>query len=88
MKRTYVAYAKKLAAMKAAEKTGNDPVNLTAREREIAGLVAAGLSNRAIAKKLVIEEATVKKALQNIYAKLGIGSRTMLARLMLERKMG
>ncbi len=88
VKRTYVAYAKKLAAMKAAEKTGNDPVNLTAREREIAGLVAAGLSNRAIAKKLVIEEATVKKALQNIYAKLGIGSRTMLARLMLERKMG
>ncbi len=88
IKKTYAAYAKKLAAMRAAEKTGNGPANLTAREREIAGLVAAGLSNRHIAQKLVIEEVTVKKALQNIYAKLGIGSRTMLARLMPQRDMG
>jgi LuxR family maltose regulon positive regulatory protein len=84
VKKVYAAFAKKLAAMRAAAEACEGAVNLTARELEIAELVAAGLSNRAIAKKLVIEEATVKKALQNIYAKLGIGSRTMLARLMLE----
>ncbi len=84
VKKVYAPFAKKLAAMRAMEEACEGAVNLTARELEIAELVAAGLSNRAIAQKLVIEEATVKKALQNIYAKLGIGSRTMLARLMLE----
>ncbi|MDT8902110.1 LuxR C-terminal-related transcriptional regulator [Anaeroselena agilis] len=87
VEKTYAAFALKLPAMRAAE-TDNDLANLTAREREIAGLVAAGLPNRVIAKKLVIEEATVKKTLQNIFTKLGIGSRTVLARLMLERKTG
>jgi LuxR family maltose regulon positive regulatory protein len=82
----YTAFAPKLAAMRAAGEPDNAVTSLTAREREIAGLVATGLSNQAIAKQLIIEETTVKKTLQNIYAKLGIGSRTMLARLIIERK--
>ena len=39
-------------------------------------LVAAGESNRAIAAKLVISEHTVARHVQNIFAKLGVSSRT------------
>ena len=51
---------------------------LTAREREIATLVAAGLSNRQIAEKLVISRRTVDALLEHIFGKLGITSRVML----------
>ncbi len=88
MKKTYTATAKKIAAIRAAEEPADTRASLTARELEVADLVAAGLSNQEIARELIIEETTVKKTLQNIYAKLGIGSRTVLARLMLEGKVG
>ncbi|MFI7609892.1 ATP-binding protein [Nonomuraea terrae] len=52
---------------------------LTAREREIAGLVARGLSNRAIADELVISPATVARHVANILAKLGFSTRTQIA---------
>jgi len=48
---------------------------LTGREREIVLLVARGLSNRQIADSLFISEATVKRHLANVYAKLGVSSR-------------
>jgi non-specific serine/threonine protein kinase len=54
------------------------PSQLTAREREIAGLVAAGLSNRQIAEKLFISRRTVDAHLEHIFGKLGITSRVML----------
>jgi predicted ATPase/DNA-binding CsgD family transcriptional regulator len=54
------------------------PGQLTAREREIASLVAAGLSNRQIAAKLVISRRTVDAHLEHIFGKLGITSRVML----------
>jgi DNA-binding NarL/FixJ family response regulator len=44
---------------------------LTAREYEIAGLVAQGLSNKHIARLLKLSEGTVKIHLHNIYEKLG-----------------
>ena len=44
---------------------------LTAREYEIAGLVAQGLSNKHIARRLTISEGTVKIHLHNMYEKLG-----------------
>lgn len=45
---------------------------LTTREKEIAGLICAGLTSRAISGKLFISEATVKTHTSNIYKKLGI----------------
>jgi DNA-binding CsgD family transcriptional regulator len=53
---------------------------LTAREREIAGLVAAGRTNREIAEQLVLSTRTIEAHLRNIYAKLGVRSRVELAR--------
>ena len=49
---------------------------LTAREGEVLRLVAAGMSNRQIAARLVISEHTVARHVQNIFAKLGVSSRT------------
>ncbi|GBD29291.1 Transcriptional regulatory protein LiaR [bacterium HR32] len=52
---------------------------LTAREEEILGLVARGLSNREVAEALHLSEGTVKNALSRIYAKLGARDRTQAA---------
>lgn len=56
-----------------------DAASLTRRERDVARLVAAGQRNRAIAGSLGIAEGTVKMHLHNVYAKLGLESRTQLA---------
>jgi DNA-binding NarL/FixJ family response regulator len=56
------------------------PGELTEREREIAELVAHGRSNKEIAAALFLSEKTVGNALTSIYAKLGVRSRTQLAR--------
>ncbi|HKG64792.1 MAG TPA: AAA family ATPase [Solirubrobacteraceae bacterium] len=53
---------------------------LTAREREIAELVAAGRTNREVAEQLVLSTRTIEAHLRNIYAKLGVRSRVELAR--------
>jgi two-component system, NarL family, nitrate/nitrite response regulator NarL len=52
---------------------------LTSRELEMATLVAKGLSNKEIARHLDATEGTVKIHLHNIYTKLGIKNRTVLA---------
>jgi DNA-binding NarL/FixJ family response regulator len=49
---------------------------LTAREREVLQLLAAGMSNRAIARELDISEHTAKFHVNGILAKLGASSRT------------
>ena len=53
---------------------------LTAAERRIADLVAEGRTNREVAAALFIGERTVETHLSHIYAKLGVRSRTELAR--------
>ena len=58
---------------------------LTPREIEIIKLVAAGQRNMEIGKKLFISEGTVKMHLHNIYQKLGVDSRTKLARYAQEK---
>ena len=52
---------------------------LTRREREVARLLAAGLSNRQIAEQLFVSERTAETHVQNILMKLGFGSRTQVA---------
>jgi DNA-binding CsgD family transcriptional regulator len=52
---------------------------LTAREREIAALVADGLSNREIAQRLVISERTAQNHVQHILVKLGFSNRAQIA---------
>jgi DNA-binding CsgD family transcriptional regulator len=52
---------------------------LTERERELAGLLARGLSNAAIARSLVISERTVETHITNILAKLNFSSRSQIA---------
>ncbi|WP_188037806.1 response regulator transcription factor, partial [Actinotalea sp. JY-7885] len=49
---------------------------LTAREAEVLGLVAEGLSNRQIGERLFISGKTVSVHVSNVLAKLGVTSRT------------
>jgi DNA-binding NarL/FixJ family response regulator len=54
--------------------------DLTAREREILGLVSDGLTNARIGRELWVTEQTVKFHLSNIYRKLGVSNRTEASR--------
>jgi DNA-binding NarL/FixJ family response regulator len=66
---------RRLAAL-ADEQRGVHPAEpLTVREHEIAGLLAAGLSNREIGRRLFIEVSTVKNHVHSILDKLGLGGR-------------
>jgi DNA-binding CsgD family transcriptional regulator len=55
-------------------------VGLTPSEQKVAELVASGLSNKEIAAQLFVSVSTVEAHLNNTYGKLGIRSRTQLAR--------
>jgi len=52
------------------------PVRLTVRQLDVLRCVALGMSNDQIAQRLVIAPGTVTKHLENIYARLGVTSRT------------
>ena len=57
---------------------------LTEQELQIAHFVAQGLSNREVAAQLFLSPRTIAAHLRNVFRKLGISSRTELARLHLE----
>jgi DNA-binding NarL/FixJ family response regulator len=59
---------------------------LTSREREIAALVAEGLSNKRIAALLNVTEGTVKIHLHNVFAKLDVSNRTALATMVVSMR--
>jgi DNA-binding NarL/FixJ family response regulator len=52
------------------------PGDLTERELSVLSLLAEGLHNREVAARLGISSRTVDRHCDNIYAKLGVGSRT------------
>jgi DNA-binding NarL/FixJ family response regulator len=52
------------------------PAGLTRREMEILRCVAAGATNKQVAEQICISEKTVARHLANLYAKLGVSSRT------------
>jgi two-component system nitrate/nitrite response regulator NarL len=58
--RVSAALAKRVAAVSAAQRRGNGNAAVTPREREIAALIADGLSNKQVARRLTIELATVR----------------------------
>jgi RNA polymerase sigma factor (sigma-70 family) len=62
-----------------AAKAGEVLAHLTRREREVLELVAQGLSNKEIAKVLVITTNTVKRHLKSIFEKLGVHTRAAAA---------
>ena len=52
---------------------------MTRREREVAALVARGLTNREAAEKLLVAQRTVETHLEHIFAKLGVQTRAEVA---------
>jgi non-specific serine/threonine protein kinase len=58
---------------------------LTRREREVADLVAEGLTNRQIADRLGVTEATARTHVERILGKVGVHSRVQIATLVTER---
>jgi two-component system, NarL family, nitrate/nitrite response regulator NarL len=66
-------------AMPGLQRQGSPLDGLTGREREVLELVAAGLSNKAVAQKLDLHEKTVKHHMTRILAKLNVRNRTKAA---------
>jgi DNA-binding NarL/FixJ family response regulator len=69
-----------LRVPRAAKRAGE----LTAREREVHELLAQGLTNEEIARKLYISLSTTKVHVKHIYEKLGVRSRLEAARALRE----
>jgi DNA-binding CsgD family transcriptional regulator len=64
-----------------------EPLRLTRRELEVAELVGRGLTNREIAKRLVLSERTAQNHVQHILTKLGLANRSQVAVWVNSRKL-
>src|SRR4051794_6701029 len=64
---------------------GDEIARITQRQREIATLLAEGLSNAAIAERLILSEGTVANHIEHILRRLGLQSRTQVAVWAVER---
>lgn len=65
-----------LAEIDVTPDAGDRPADLTPRQWELMNLVASGLSNAEIARRLHVTTNTVRKHLENIFARLEVGTRT------------
>jgi len=74
-----IAFALREPGSLAPARSGSSPTTLTRREREIAELVAKGLSNKEIAGQLVISPRTAEAHVEHILTKLGFNSRAQIA---------
>jgi DNA-binding NarL/FixJ family response regulator len=70
---------RRLSVLTSPPAAASDSSALTARERQIVDLIAEGLSNKEIAKRLYIEVATVKNHVHNILEKLQVTRRSEAA---------
>jgi DNA-binding CsgD family transcriptional regulator len=61
---------------------------LSARERAVAELITAGLTNAAIAERLGVSWKTVEKHVSSIFTKLGVRSRAQVAALLVRNRAG
>ena len=61
---------------------------LSPRELEVAGLVAEGLSNPAIARRLYLSRATIAHHVAHILTKLGFASRAQIAAWVVQQRNG
>lgn len=66
--------------------TGIGNSGFTKRERSVLSLVSEGLTNREIGAQIGISEGSVKAALQQLFSKLGVRSRSRLVRIALEQQ--
>ena len=78
-RRVMVRLIEELALRTAAMPAVTGGEQLTPRERELVGFVAAGATNKDIARRLSISVSTVKTHLTSIFAKLGLSTRLELA---------
>lgn len=67
------------------ERPAPEAACLTAQERTVLGLVAAGESNAQIARDLCIAESTVRKHLEHVYSKLEVSGRLAAVARLQER---
>ena len=79
-------WAKRVRAELARVPVRRAPGDLTPTEERIAGLAAAGLTNRVIAEQIFVSPKTVESNLARVYRKLSIRSRAELGRAMAERE--
>jgi DNA-binding NarL/FixJ family response regulator len=70
---------KAAGALVATRGEGVRAVDLSDREREVLGLVAEGLANKLIARRLEISEKTVKAHLTSVFQQIGVTDRTQAA---------
>ncbi|MGW6374990.1 protein kinase domain-containing protein [Rhodococcus sp. NPDC055112] len=83
-----VAYALGESTESSREPAATGKTTLTRRERQVAGLVAEGLTNSAIAARLVISKRTAEGHVERILAKLGFTSRAQVAAWMVDQNRG
>jgi DNA-binding NarL/FixJ family response regulator len=67
------------AALLRSRATRGHDAGLTGREREVLALIAGGLANKQIARRLGISEKTVKAHLTNVFHRIGVTDRTQAA---------